>query len=117
MKSLTNSFLSIEKRELPYLSVDAILPIPIQLASLPSDLIGLLVGLLEQSVQTKPETFLEALAMTSLSKCLMTLVRQMKSIELSPFPSLLHHLETMSMIVTSTPGEPVAPFISSVLVT
>ena len=100
--------------------MDAILPISSRLSTLPTSIVDLLFKLLEESIQGKQESFMEVLAVTSLSKCVMNLVRQMNVIELksssSSSSSLLHHLENRSMVATSTPGEPVAPFITSVLI-
>lgn len=105
----------LEKQELPYFSFDVSLPLHPRLSSLPKDCIQHLFALLETSLSTTPTSFLDSLAKASLLKCVTVLSRQMEFITLPQQSSLLKQLETQSILATSTPGEIVAPFISSVV--
>lgn len=103
----------IESIEVPLSSLDYVLPIQSHLDGLSQELVQAVFSLFQKPL---PPSYpgIQALFRSSLVKCLVHLVRQMKTLSKPP-ESVVTALLHTSLFASDTPGEAAVPFLSSSL--
>ena len=110
---VSSPFSTTESVEVPLTSLDYVLPIQSHLDGLSQELVQAVFSLFQKPL---PPSYpgIQALFRSSLTKCLVHLVRQMKTLSKPPEPVMVSLLRT-SLFSSDTPGEAAVPFLSSSL--